>query len=167
MKKNKFYLLAMMLMAMLCIGFVSCDKEDLQEEEVTNSSGDEEITGEGLAGTWRFVIVENYYKNGKSDRIDYTQYSSYYKQYCQFDGNGKGILYEWEQGNGWYVDPFSYTYDGTYIIGLDEDGGKIEVLKLTSTELVLKISEYLDDETVEYMVQTYKRVKDSAVKDAK
>ena len=162
MKKNKFYLLAMMLMAMLCISFVSCDKEDLQIE----GDDDEEITGEGLVGTWKFVSVVNYYKDEsrKPEKVDYTQYDSLYKLFYKFNENGTGKLYEWEKGDGWYVDPFNYTFDGKKIIAPENEGDtEIDVVKLTSTELIIKADEDLDDEDVAYMEQTYKRVSESAV----
>ena len=160
MKKTYFYLWAMMMVAMLCIGFTSCGDDD--------DDDDGPVTGTGLVGTWQFTTVENHYYNGDVETIDYTPYEGIYELYMQFNANGKGTTYEKEGDKKWYIwGPYPYTFDGKTISGMGEGGLDTEVLSLTDSELVIKATEDLDDEDVEYMIQTYKRVSNDKVKDAK
>ena len=162
MKKKSFYLWAMMLVAVLCVGFTSCSNDDDEDD-------DDVVTGTGIVGTWQFDAVENYYYDGTSDSYtNYSRYENSYAMYLKFNANGSGTSYEFDDGK-WYVSPYTYNFDGKYITVPDKDG-KVEVLKLTDSKLSFKITadeEDFDDKNVEYMIQTYKRVSDSKVKDAK
>ena len=163
MKKKSFYLWAMMLVAMLCVGFTSCGNDD----------DDDVVTGTGIVGTWQFDAVENHYKDGTSDSYSgfISQYGNTYGIFYKFESNGTGVSYEYEDGE-WDFDHFQYEYDGKNTLYTSLTGN-MEVRKLTSSELVLKVvpanteDGEFDDEDVEYMIQTFKRVSDDKVKNAK
>lgn len=161
MKKKSFYLWAMMLVAVLCVGFTSCDNDDDDDDE-------DVVTGEGIVGTWQFISVDNHFYDGHVETENFEPYESIFSQFIKFNANGTGTFYEYEGGYGWDVDGFRYTYDAeNQLIITDEDGTQaLEVRSLTDKNLVIKFKD-TDDNDVDYQVQTYKRVSEDKVKNAK
>ena len=152
MKKNSFYLWVTMIVAMLCVGFTSCSNDD-----------DDVVTGEGIVGTWKITAVENHFYNGKIETDDLTPYEYYRK----FNADGTGAEYEYEYGYGWEIDEFRYTYNGnTLIVNSDGDITNMTVHSLTSSTMVVEYKD-TDDDGVDYMIQTFKRVSDDKIKNAK
>lgn len=147
----------MMLVAALCLGFTSCSDDD---------DDDNVVTGEGIVGTWQLTNVENHYYSGEVETFDFLPYENTYALFMKYNSNGTGTTYENEEGEWWSGD-FHYTFDGNTIVGTDEDGTTtLEVLSLTKTTMVIKGKD-TDDNGVDYMIQTFKRVSDDKVKNAK
>lgn len=165
MKKNFYYLLSMMMVAMLCVGFTSCGDDD-DDDDVPG-----QVTGTGLVGVWQQTAVENHFYGGTSESEDFTPFEKFYQHYLKFNENGTGKEYEYEydpeDGGEWYIDGFSYHYDAKNLTITNDDGVvAAEVRTLDSTTLVIKFKD-TDDNDVEYQVQTYKRVSEDKIKDAK
>ena len=151
MKKNKFYLLAIMFFAVSCIGFVSCDDDD-------EAAGD--IPSE-LVGTWKYVKKELYAEG--------ELYRTYGVEgelpYWQFKANGSGAEYDLYEGE-WDREYFTYKVENnilTFSHNYSNRNYRIETL--TSTTLVVKEGSLDGIYSDSYFELTYyTKVSDSEVK---
>lgn len=146
MKKNGFYLFAMMMAVVLCVGFTSCDDED---------------SGYGpLIGTWHHV-ADAKYKGGTSN-TEYYEYDEVEKgSYRQFKPNGKGARYTYNETTGkWEKESFTYEYNQPgQIIILNNNTWAIPLRSLTETEM-----RTVGGGSVDYFVgEIYRKVDDSVL----
>lgn len=142
MKKNSFYLFAMMMAVVLCVGFTSCSSDDDDEGDA------------GLVGTWRYVSYETHYNNGKVEVMDPNSYGV--ESYWHFNADGTMDGYESYRGE-FDVAHFTYKYEGKTLI---VDEVEYEVISLTKTELKIK-----RNESDRYTIETHVKVSDSVIPD--
>lgn len=167
MKKNSYYLLIMLMMAIVSVGFVSCGSDD-DDNNGGGAGGTGTLSG-SIVGTWKIVKTAGYDANGKLYGETVEKDLPYYMFY-QFQENGVCAYFEyyldpedyWEDGNGqkhaWDIDYGRYTYSGNVLI---VDGERMEVLNLTSTELKVKFKS--ENSNYSYDVVTMRRASDSDV----
>ncbi|MCD8171999.1 MAG: lipocalin family protein [Alistipes sp.] len=82
--------------------------------------------------------------------------SSEYQMYMTFDSDGTGVLREVDREDDWdYSEAFKWYLDEEVLFIIDSDGDVItqDVAKLTSSSLVLEISEYDHYDRMEYKKQ--------------
>lgn len=140
MKKNSFYLFAMMMVAMVCVGFASCSSDDDDEGDA------------GLVGTWHYVSYETHYNNGKVEVNDPNRYGV--ESYWHFNADGTMDGYEYWEGK-FDVAHFTYKYEGKT---LTMDEFEYEVISLTKTELKIK-----QNNSDGYIIETHVKVSDSVI----
>ena len=142
MKKNIYFLLAIMMMAMVSTGFVSCSSDD--DEGYSNS----------IVGTWKYAVSEEYDKNGNLVE----KHDVRYNHFVQYNEGGTGV--EYYQG---YRDTFKYSINGKKLtIWYEDESATAEILTLTSTDLALKTS---DEDDI--YIDRFERVSDSVVEGLK
>ena len=143
MKKRCFYLFAMMVAVVLCVGFASCSSDD--DEGGSGNTG-------SIVGTWQLVVEEEYDESGElldSDNVKGEQI------YYRFNNDMTG--FEYERGRKY---PFTYTLIGN-ILAITEEGysaDEYEIVTLTKSELAIK-SEYYGG----YDIERYQKVSDSSI----
>lgn len=118
MKKNLLNWMTIMMVAIVSVGFVSCDDDDEDEKGGTVS----------IVGTWSLNFGISDY--GTNDCCLLTFYQNGTVKYQEYD-NG-----EWEK-----EDTYNYTYSNgilCFIYSNGEERETIEVISLTETKLVLK-----------------------------
>ena len=141
MKKNSFYLFAMMMAVVLCVGFTSC------------SSDDDDEGNPSLVGTWKFVSYEMHYYGGKVEVVEMNEYEPFYWHF-----NADGTMDGYESYRGEFdVAHFTYKYEGKTLI---VDEVEYEVISLTKTELKIK-----RNESDRYTIETHVKVSDSVIPD--
>lgn len=114
MKKELINWMAILIVAFVSVGFVSCGSDDPDEKK------EDSVT---LIGTWSMNF-------GKNDYCLLTFYQNGTVKYQEYD-NG-----EWEED-----ETYRYTYNNGILIFLYNNGNEresIEVISLSSTKLVLK-----------------------------
>lgn len=155
MKKNFYYLFAMMMAVVLCVGFTSCGSDD--DEGGSGNSNP-------LVGTWQQVSDEIY--NGDDVHVSYPS-----NTYKHFNADGTGFLYS--KGDDWYVFRFSYKKEGNvYLYMLYDDGTPVpeyfKVISCTETELVIgwlseNWKETDDNDSKLIAIGKYVKVSDSVI----
>ena len=133
MKKKSFYLFAMMMAVVLCVGFTSCSSSD--DDDLGSS-----VDLSNLVGTWEGVSEEARYEDGKVIISDM-------KSYLHFNANGTVDRYEYNTTTGeWEITNGIYKFDGKIIAMAAIDDidyvYKNEVVSLTQSELILKRDGY-------------------------
>ena len=113
MKKNLFRLMALMMVAMLTIGFISCSKDDDDDDNSTS-----------IVGTWKYQFGKNNYA------------------LLTFSQNGICNYYEYDDGET-DNESASYTYSNSILkITFYQENRyyteTIKVASLTKTTLVLE-----------------------------
>lgn len=134
MKKNSFYLFAMMMAVVLCVSFTSCSDDD--DEGGSGSTN-------ALVGTWQ--CVSN------------TSLGSDESEYLKFDAKGNTTwYYVYTKESSFKI--CKYAYEGTTLVFTWLDGTieTYEVLSVTESELEIKRKGSSD-------ADKYKKVADSVV----
>ena len=155
-KKYFMHLMAIMMVAMLSVGFASCSNDDDEDKNVTTS-----VNPKDLVGTWGLTHAEGWeiwegQKETYNDTYDPLNPTSDEDQKMVItnpSGNTLDfVIYEWDEIlKKWSDDTkISLTLNGNTI----ESGSiKMEVLSVTSTQLVLEMSG-----NTFYEKQTYKKL---------
>lgn len=155
MKKNSFYLFAMMMAVVLCVGFASCSSDDDEGGSGNTNS---------FVGTWMWLSDETHYSNGTMDDYDIND-----QHYYQFKTNGIVVLYTYYD-NKLYIENGKYSYDEktkTLTFSWSGDGDyeneKREIISCSDVEMKWKSNK----DGSSYVVSTYMKVKDSVLDDLK
>lgn len=124
MRKSIFNLMALLMAAIVSIGFVSCGSDDDDNDKDTSPSTSSNQTL--LIGTWRHDFGTNGGYNIKQFNSDNTGYSQ------EYDPNDGGLRRKHD---------FTYQYDKNtnriYTRESDGDQGVYEVRELTQNTLIL------------------------------
>jgi len=136
-KKGYLHLLAIMMVAILSIGFVSCGSDD-DDDDGSVASGNELV--DKLQGTWQFQKgTENVM--GMTITMDRSSLSQMKQSMEQMMGSRVEFWDETLSFSGSRVNGVSYKLDGKKLIfdGMDAmDGISISVKSVTSSILVLR-----------------------------
>ena len=133
-RKNYLHLLAILMLAMLSVGFASCGSDD-DDDDITGGS---ELVDK-LQGTWQFSKgIETVM--GMTITMDRSSLSEMKKSMEQMMGTRVEFWDETLSFSGSKVNDVSYKLDGNKLIldGMDSmDGISISVKSVTSSTLVL------------------------------
>ena len=135
-KKSYLHLLAIMMVAMMSIGFASCSSDDDDENGGASSS---ELINK-LQGTWDFQRGTETVM-GMTITMDRSSLSEMKKSMEQMMGTRVEFWDETLSFSGSRVNGVNYTLDGKKLIldGMDAmDGISISVKSVTSSKLVLR-----------------------------
>ena len=123
MKKSLLNWMAIFVVAIVSVGFVSCSDDDDKND---NNNNNEEQSSSSIIGTWR--------NDWGSGARSYTAYS--------FFEDGTGLMFD--KGNG--AQRFTYTYNShpqsVNIVYSEYDKENMAISKLTSSVLVMDGDEY-------------------------
>ena len=140
MKKLNF-LLTMLLVAMVSLSFVSCEKEQPEEKKK------EKTYSELIVGTWDMVSLELYVKEGgqeASQKVPVTDYGFT----AVFDKNGEFVMDLGELLVG------EYKIEGKKLLVYGEP--VMEIAKLTEQDLAL-VQEFTEDDYMERYTYNFVR----------
>ena len=134
MKKFQFSVFAMMVMAMVCVGFASCgsDGED-------NDNG-----GRTIVGTWYFASSQNIVEDGEKMPDEfYTANSDDYQELVFKDDN---TYEEWDADKGSWGKKVTGTYSlsGNKLTVTTRSGAVIEEIKWISNDEFMMIDKEED-----------------------
>lgn len=135
MKKSYLHLLAIIMVAMLSIGFVSCSSDDDDDE----SAGGSELVDK-LQGTWQFQKGTETVM-GMTITMDRSSLSQMKQSMEQMMGTRVEFWDETLSFSGSKVNGVNYKLDGNKLIldGMDAmEGISISVKSVTSSTLVLR-----------------------------
>lgn len=134
-RKNYLHLLAIMTVAMLCVGFASCGSDD-DDDDITGGS---ELVDK-LQGTWKFSKGTETVM-GMTITIDKSSLKEMKKSMEQMMGSKVEFWDETLSFSGNKVNGVNYTLKGKELIleGMDAmDGINISVKNISSSTLVLR-----------------------------
>lgn len=138
MKNNATFLNILILSILTSFIFLSCSKDDQKQETDTSL----------LIGIWDSRLIYSYYKHDGEERTDYNEYPGF--ESLKFDGKNYGMWGPTIQTNGAIKIPYSYDTEKQTITL--SDGTKMNVLKLTESEL--EIESLYENENVYSLVRT-------------
>ena len=166
MKKNIYYLFAMMMVAMLSVGFASCGGDD-EAGGTPGGGGGQPPTGKSkIIGCWQSVSFVEYDKSGKP--VSTIQSGEVYMRF----GNDTGAFYDYYDGQWHAFDSFTYYIKDkslNMVFG-DDDIEVYEIVTLNDDKLVLKENfngEYGGEPSGGWEISEYKKIGDSALPNLK
>lgn len=134
-----FRILAALMMAVVCVSFSSCSKDDDETKSV-------ELSLANLKGTWDMVKCYGWEYNSDNTKENWEE-----------GVKGEYIFFEDVDGNGGYYDGhvtryFSSLIDGNKLVFKSSDwlsGKSVTITKLTSTELHITATDEDSEENYE------------------
>lgn len=152
-----FYMVAAMLLTTVAVGFSSCSDDDDDDNGVFSTSE--------LVGTWEGVCSHYiYWEDG--EKVCEDEYEDDSDIRIKFNADGTCLYAEYYNGKWNWEEEGSWSYSGSVITIINEDGdvntsGKVKTL--TSSKLIVEGTIEYTEEGVkckEYFYEEYRKVND-------
>lgn len=145
MKKFQFSVFAMMIMALVCVGFASCGDDD--------DSGNDGNSGGTIVGTWYFASSQNIMEDG--ERMPDEFYTANSDDYQELVFKNDNTFEEWDADKGSWGKRVTGTYSlsGNKLTITAQGGVVIEEIKWISNDEFMMV----DKEEDYYSEDHYKR----------